>query len=47
MGNLQVAFLSAVVFSASSLSAVEGVVLVPRSLNVFDLGCCSNFPAVT
>lgn len=39
--------LSAAVFSAFSLSAVEGVAVVPRSPNVFDLGPCSNFPAVT
>ena len=39
--------LSAVVSSVFSLSAVEGVFLVPRSLNELDLGPCSNFPAVT
>lgn len=39
--------LSAAVSFAFSLSAVEGVALVPKSLNVFDLGPCSNFPAVT
>lgn len=39
--------LSAAVPSAFSLPAVEGVTLFPKSLNMFDLGPCSNFPAVT